>query len=210
MKVITQKGSVAEEDTEVIDIIGAKPRILFKKKTDSTHFIEIIAEDDSYVVRSGGKDYRRGADGNPLYASLIDDGFNLLRVLLHDFALRDRVQESARDGQKKNYALSSGPVAGDAPFAQALLAKMPAFKEIVGGEVTGGFVVDQTNLPQSGNISLSMMGKEGHSIALTASFSLALSPSGESIAMPTLPDEEPTQNYPVDIARRFNELMEGK
>ncbi len=205
MTVTTKKGAVIHEDHESIEIVGAKPNVWLKKKTDSQHFIEIIAQGDTYFVKSGGKEFRRGADNNPLYAELISDGLNILHTTMQEFALHNRIATASEFEQKKVYGINPGPLAMDAPFTVTL-----PFKEIVSSDATGTFTVDKkSNLPLEGNLSVTINGQTNNVIALKASFSLELTTRGEAIAMPTVHDDD-AQNYPVDVGRRFKDLLDAK
>ncbi len=210
MNVITKKGASSEADFEAIDIKGAKPRVWLRKRIDSQHFLEVMADGDIYFVKSGGKEFRRGSDNTPLYKNLIDDGMNLLETLLTDFELKERVALKHNSSDKKIYEMAPGPVSQTAPFVQALLSGTPNFGDVIASDASGSFTVDQkSGLPISGTVSLSISGKEERSFTVRASFNLELRSSGEPFAMPVVKDEE-IANYPVDIGRRFNDLFNAK
>lgn len=209
MTMSTKKGDDGEDDVENIEIIGAKPRVLLKKKIDSLHFIEIIADNDSFYVRNDGKEFRRGADNIPLYRDLIEDGLNLLHVVLNDFALHDRLAEKESDS-RKTFMITPGPLSNDAPFIKTFLSKTPSVKAITSSDASGNFVVEnKTGLIKNGNLSVRLADSEGRVITLAGNFNLEMSNTGENIALPKLRDDEP-QNYPVNVGQRFNDMMNQK
>lgn len=210
LSITTKKGDTTEENNEAIEIVGAKPLIHFIKKIDSTHFFEIIAAGDAHYVRNGGKDFQRGSESTPMYRMLIDDGFNLLQVLLTGFALHDRATAEDDGPGKKIYTLKSGPLSTQAPYVQALIAKVPTMQEISHSDASGSFSIDtKTGLPLSGTLSASLEGKDGNALWIKASFDLELSQKGREIALPSINNDE-LPNYPVDVGRRFNELLDAK
>lgn len=210
LTVSTKSAVTSEADQEIIEITGVQPRILFRKKTDSQHFIELIKEKDNYFVRNNGKEFRKGADNKPMYEALLNDGINLLSFMLEQFGLYDRIaQDDSRQG-KRVFVIKQGPVSPNAPFVVDLALKFPEFSSMQMSELSGRFEIDEkTALPVYGHFDIVLVGKEQRRISMKADFTLDMNTANETITMPTVLEDEP-QAFPVDIGRRFNDLFDGK
>lgn len=208
--VITSKiGNNKEEDYEAIEIYGAHPRLRLKKKIDPHHFFEIIADGNAYLVSNQGRDFRKGADNQPMYGAIVHDSLNLLNFLVDQFGLKERLQISNSSNGKRDFVFN-GPLEKSAPFLVQLATKVPAFSEMANSDVHISFSVDEkTGLPLVGSCTCTITGSQDRSMVVKASFSLERKSQGEAIALPNI-KEDVLESFPVDIGRRFNEIMGEK
>jgi hypothetical protein len=205
-EVLVKKGEDTQNTEEIVEIIGASPRILFNKKVDDFHFYSIFKDGENFLVQNQGGGFRK-SDNKHLYQTLLDDGFNLTAWFVYQFALKDNIMTKENDQGGTLFLLKNVSIPMDAPFIKDLSNRRSSdFSHIDNASLSGTIKVDkQTSLPISASFDVTIT-RGQHLIKIKAVSALDIT-SAQNLALPTIREDEPI-DVPVNMSKRFNELFE--
>lgn len=201
------QGEESQENYEVMEITGVHPRMLLKKRIDDYHFFELFKEDDNYLVKNQGGEYRKGAN-NHMYKQLFNDGLNLINWFVEQFLISDKMMTKNSQNNEEIFYIKDAIVSEEAPFIKNLkLHPSSYFAKLQSSVINGVIRLDeQTKLPKSANFELTIDGQQQHAIKIKAFVSLDTTAKSIELSMPTIKEDQPI-GVPVNIAPRFNELL---
>lgn len=187
------QGSNLKTSAESIEIVADEGRLLLKKSTDSSHFIELFKNGDSFLVKNQGQAWRR--EDSPLYQKIMDESLNMVGWLTSQLAILE-------SGNK--LVVKDAQINKDAPMLKALAMK-PEYSVIKSAKVSAVVSFDQKlAIPEEADFLVDILSEQGRFIKIKAS--MALKQVGVALVMPTA-TESLSPGVPVNLSSRFNQLM---
>lgn len=209
MNITTTSSESTEENIEHIEILGQQPRLVFKKKIDGAHFFEIFKDDEQFFVKSKAHEYRRANDSYARYQTLINDGFNIVAFIMQQFSLDNSALIEEPKQKNLVYIVKPAAIALDAPFLLHLKKNFPD-TSLASSSVSGVFIVEKKmNMPIEAQFDIALETTTKTTITLKAQMKFNHHTDAFALTPPVVKEEEPW-SHPVDVSRRFNELLQGK
>jgi hypothetical protein len=197
-----------EDNHEIIEVVGAGPRLHLTKKIDAHHFLEIFKDDADFLIKDHGGRWRKGQDNPSMYQMVVRDGLNLTAWIINQFDLKDRlVAIETKGGKMKAFIVKEDAIPKTSAFVKDLAGKVALFTRIESSMVRGSLTLDEDGeLPILAMFDFDIVGLDNNWVRIKANMSLAMTATDKELSLPLLSNDEPLM-VPVNVVPRFNELM---